>query len=179
MRSLKLVSGMVCRGLLAGGLGGLVMALGIALCWTGLIIRANLQDAQPTTEPLLLTFAILLFSFGAVGGLIGAMVGAGVGGIGGLLLALVTLLWFNPLQAASRYRQTVSALGFLVGFVPWVVFLINYLVSIPPNQVFLPFLFLSGGSLVSGGVGVVASRLVVRWYVSASEETQTDEAALP
>lgn len=169
MPILKLISGMVCRGLLAGGLGGLVMALGIALCFTGFVTWTRLQEPQSTTEPLFITFGILLFSFSLVGGGIGVGIGMGVGGIGGLLLAVVTLLWFNPLQAVIRYQQAVSALGFLVGFVPWLVVLINNLAFTPPNEAFLPLLFLSGCALVSGGTGVVASRVVVRRYVRGDE----------
>ncbi len=88
---------------------------------------------------------------------------------GGLLLSLITRLFFYPLQKVSTYRTTMRAVLMLyVISVGWLIFMAVYLLFARNHTIHSPQVVwvALGGALVAGLASLPASQWASKWYES-------------
>ena|GEM_PF-2197266 len=158
-------------------LGGIVIALAVQAIFgavlAGLGIAAGISQAQTTSVnpagALLGIFALWLI--GAIaGGIFSIPAGIFVGATGGLLMSMLTRIFFYPLKNARRYHVVIGiVMGAYAFAVSWICFMAVYLLFARDNTIqspFVPWLALIP-ALIAGGLGYFVSGWIARWYSRA------------
>lgn len=135
--------------------------------------------ANPAGRPLGLAYilqALLAMLFlalvgGVAGGFFSLPAGLFLGVSSGLLVSVLTRLFFYPLRNASLYRWSVGL--FLLVYVTlgsWAIFMALYLLIARDNVIHSPLVpgLALLAALIAGGCASVVGRWVARWYTSNS-----------
>lgn len=99
-------------------------------------------------------------------GLIGAALGLGLGIVGGLLLAVVTAVFFYPLRQVWLYRAIAPTIGAVVagsGAAAWGPWYFSSISMTPLSAVTIGLGSVLA-ALIAGWAGVLAAQDMVRWY---------------
>lgn len=122
-------------------------------------------------QALLAVFVLTLVG-GVAGGFFSLPVGLFLGVSSGLLVSVITRLFFYPLRDASLYRRSVSLVLFVYSTLgSWVGFMALYLL-ISRDHTFhsplVPGLALLA-ALIAGGCALVVARWIARGYIMTSQ----------
>lgn len=106
---------------------------------------------------------------GVAGGFFSLPTGIFIGISGGLLVSLVTRLFFYPVAHLDRYRQTITLL--MAGYTTlssWVLFMALALLLSRDHRLYsfsLPWIMLAA-ALIAGLISIPVSHWVARWYLT-------------
>ena len=119
----------------------------------------------------------ILWLIGAVaGGLFSIPAGIFVGVTGGILMSILTRIFFYPLKNARRYRVTIGILmGVYALVVSWFCFMAVYLLFARDNTIqspLVPWLALIP-ALIAGALGYFVSGWIARWYERSANGLQS------
>lgn len=163
--------------------GGIVIALtvqaifGLALAAVAMAAALTNRGAEllePTNAVPAILGILFLWLVGAIaGGLFSIPAGIFVGVSGGLLMSVLTRIFFYPLKNARRYRIVMGILmGAYAFVVSWVCFMAVYLLFARDNTIQapeVPWIALIP-ALIAGVLGYFVSGFIAKWYVNASTE---------
>lgn len=123
----------------------------------------------------------ILWLIGAVaGGLFSIPAGIFVGATGGILLSILTRVFFYPPKNARRYRVTMGiVMGVYAFVVSWLCFMAVYLLFARDNEIQSPHVpwIAMIPALIAGVLGYVVSTWITRWYLQAlpnAAQTQSE-----
>jgi len=119
----------------------------------------------------------ILWLIGAVaGGLFSIPAGIFVGATGGILMSILTRIFFYPLKNARRYRVTIGiVMGVYALVVSWFCFIAIYLLFARDNAIqspLVPWLALIP-ALIAGALGYFVSGWIARWYERSANGLQS------
>jgi hypothetical protein len=148
--------------------GALLAAFAVAAAVT----NRGTELLAPTNAIPVILGIFMLWLIGAVaGGLFSVPAGMVVGVTGGLLMSLISRIFFYPLKDARRYRVVMGVLmGAYALVVSWLCFMAVYLLFARDNELqspLVPWLTLLP-ALIAGGLGYFVSGWIAQWYVRAS-----------
>lgn len=164
-------------------LGGIVIALAVQAIFGAVLAVFGVGAAISNRGPELLAPAtalaallgILFLGFvGAIaGGIFSIPAGIFVGATGGILMSVITRIFFYPLKNAPRYRLVIGMVMAVYALVvSWLCFMAIYLLYARDNTIqssLVPWLAFIPAS-IAGGLGYFVSGWIGKWYVKASGE---------
>jgi hypothetical protein len=126
---------------------------------------------EPTNAiPVLFGILFLWFVGAVAGGLFSVPAGIVVGLSGGILMSILTRLFFYPLKNARRYRVVMGiVMGAYAFVVSWLCFMAVYLLFSKDHTIqppLVPWLAMIP-ALIAGALGYVVSEWITRWYEKA------------
>lgn len=160
---------------------GVIIALTVQAIFGALLVVFGFMAAATNRGAELLTpenavatlgGIFILWLIGAVGGgLFSIPAGIFVGATGGILMSIITRIFFYPLKNARRYRIVIGiAMGVYALVVSWLCFIAIYLLFARDNTIqspFVPWLALIP-ALIAGALGYFVSGWIARWYGKAA-----------
>lgn len=162
--------------------GGIVIALAVQAIFGAVLAIFGVAAAITNrgTELFELTNAIpvilgifVFWLIGAVaGGLFSIPAGIFVGVTGGMLMSILTRVFFYPLKNARRYRVIMGILmGAYALVISWICFMAVYLLFARDNEIQSPLVpwIAMIPALIAGGLGYFVSWWIGKWYVKMSE----------
>jgi len=149
--------------------GALLAIFGLAAALT----NRGADLVSPGNAIASLAGIFVLWLIGAVaGGLFSIPAGIFVGATGGILLSILTRIFFYPPNNARRYRVTMGILmGAYAFIVSWLCFMTVYLLFARDNEIQspnVPWLAMIP-ALIAGGLGYLISAWITRWYTQTMQ----------
>ncbi len=162
-------------------ISGIVIALMVQAIFGGVlaifgVIAAMANRGQELLAPGNVAAAVagifILWLIGAVaGGLFSIPAGIFVGATGGILMWLITRIFFYPLKNARRYRVMIGiVMGAYAFVVSWICFMAVYLLFSKEHTIqapLVPWLALIP-ALIAGALGYFVSGWIGKWYLKTS-----------
>lgn len=166
--------------------GGIIIALMVQAIFGALLALFAVGAAMtnrgtdllsPGTAVAALAGVFVLWLIGAIaGGIFSIPAGIAVGVSGGILMSLLTRVFFYPLKETRRYRIVMGILmGMYAFIVSWICFMAVYLLFAKDNAVqspLVPWLALIP-ALIAGVMGYFVCGFIAKWYVKESGQRIT------
>jgi hypothetical protein len=163
-------------------LGGVVIALAVQAIF-GTVLAAFAVAAAATNRGTelfspgnalaALAGVFILWLIGAVaGGIFSIPAGIFVGVSGGILMSILTRVFFYPPKNARRYRVVMGVLmGAYAFVVSWLCFMAVYLLFARDNELQSPQVLWIAmiPALIAGVLGYFVSGWIAKWYVQSSK----------
>ncbi|MCG3140023.1 MAG: hypothetical protein HDKAJFGB_00983 [Anaerolineae bacterium] len=158
--------------------GALLAIFGLAAALT----NRGADLASPGNAIASLAGIFILWLIGAVaGGLFSIPAGIFVGATGGILLSILTRIFFYPPNNARRYRVTMGILmGAYAFIVSWLCFMAVYLLFARDNEIQspnVPWLAMIP-ALIAGGLGYFISAWITRWYIQTMQRAAQPQSEI-
>lgn len=174
MTTPKLFLNITGRATLCGAAIGFAMQALFAAVLAAFAVAAAVTNRgtdlfSPGTAIAVLGGIFMLWLIGAVaGGIFSIPAGIVVGVSGGILMSLITRIFFYPLKDARRYRVVMGILmGVYALVVSWLCFMAVYLLFARDNTIqspLVPWLALIP-ALIAAALGYFVGWWIARWYV--------------
>lgn len=163
----------LCGAVIAVAVQALFGALLAAFAAAAAVSNRGTELFSPETAIAVLAGILFLWLVGAIaGGIFSIPAGILVGVSGGILMSILTRIFFYPLKNARRYRVVVGILmGAYAFVVSWLSFMAVYLLFARDNEMQspeIPWLAMLP-ALIAGGLGYFVSGWIARWYVKQTE----------
>lgn len=168
-------------------LGGIVIALAVqaifgavfaAFGGAAAISNRGAELLAPTNAIPIALGILFLWLVGAIaGGIFSIPAGVFVGATGGILMSIITRLFFYPLKNARRYRVVMGiGMGLYALVVSWLCFMAIYLLFARDNALqspLVPWLAMIP-ALIAGALAYFVCGWIAQWYARANRELPTD-----
>ncbi len=149
-------------------LGAVLAAVAVAAATT----NRGTELLSPGNAIASLAGVFVLWLIGAIaGGLFSIPAGIVVGLSGGILMSVLTRIFFYPLKNARRYRIVIGiVMGAYAFAISWICFMAVYLLFARDNTIQspeVPWIALIP-ALIAGGLGYFVSGWIGKWYEKSS-----------
>lgn len=186
MTTPRLLWGMTWRGTIWGLLAGTVLGIIYGAIFVEILLlvaydKQGLYVQTPNQISGGIAAMLFIALIGAIaGGIFGAPTGLGVGWLDGLLVGILTRMFFLPLRNTRVYRWTIAIISAIfTAITAWACF-IGILILYEPTRasVSVPLILIVAVPAPIAGIAAgFISRLITRWYERESTKVTTQNVS--